>query len=154
MHTCATPEPYDYHPLFVLVFEIFSSFEGSNIVAAHDTSLTLTKRWIQITVILPMSSQHQQIIGNTNSFNSFNLISTFNFVSEGDDEGRQILQWLSPLEPQQRHQGVRSDRLNSVGNWVLETSEFRKWREAEDGSVGERVLFCYGNPGVGKTYVR
>ena len=100
-----------------------------------------------------MSSQHQQIIGNTNSFNSFNLISTANFISEGDDEGRQILQWLSPLEPQQRHQALRSDRLNSVGNWVLETSEFRKWRDAEDGSV-EPVLFCYGNPGVGKTYVR
>jgi len=98
-----------------------------------------------------MSSGHQQIIGNTNSFN---LSSIFNFISEGDDEGRQILQWLSPLEPQQRHQGVRTDRLDGVGNWVLEISEFRKWREAEDGSGGEQVLFCYGNPGVGKTYVR
>ena len=126
-------------------------------VAAHDISLTLTRKGIRITAIPQMTSRHQQIIGNTNSFNSFNnslnLISTTNFISESDDEGRQILQWLSPLEPQQRHQGVRSDRLNSVGNWVLETSEFRKWRDAEGGSV-EPVLFCYGNPGVGKTYVR
>jgi len=76
-----------------------------------------------------------------------------NFVTEIDAEGHQILQWLSPLEPQQRHQGVRADRLDGVGNWVLETSEFRKWHDLEDGSA-QPVLFCYGNPGVGKTYVR
>ena len=68
-------------------------------------------------------------------------------------KGRKILQWLSPLEPYQRHQSVREGRLGSVGNWVLETIEFRKWRDAEDSGV-EPVLFCHGNPGVGKTYVR
>jgi len=90
----------------------------------------------------------QQVTGNINSFNS-----TINFISEVDAEGRQIMQWLSPLEPQQRHQGVRIDRLDSVGNWVLETNEFRKWRDTEDGRV-EPVLFCCGDPGVGKTYLR
>jgi len=94
-----------------------------------------------------MSPGHQQVTGNINSFN------TVNFIAELDDEGHQILQWLSPLEPQKRHQGVRTDRLDGVGNWVLETTEFRKWRDGEDGCV-EPVLFCYGNPGVGKTYVR
>jgi len=88
---------------------------------------------------------------NLNNNNSFNNI--FNFVTGLDDEGRQILQWLSPLEPQKRHQGVRTDRLDSVGTWVLETNEFRKWCDAEGGCV-EPVLFCYGGPGVGKTYVR
>ena len=92
--------------------------------------------------------------GNINSFNNNNSFNNIvNFIINLDDEGRQILQWLSPLEPQQRHQGVRADRLDSVGNWVLETTEFRKWRDAEDSSV-EQVLFCHGNPGVGKTYVR
>ena len=96
----------------------------------------------------------QQISGNTHSFNNNNSFNnTVNFITEIDDEGRQILQWLSPLEPQQRHEDVRTERLDGVGNWVLETSEFRKWRDGEDGSV-EQVLFCYGNPGVGKTYVR
>jgi len=95
-----------------------------------------------------MSSGCQQFTGNINSFN--NIV---NFVTGLDDEGRQILQWLSPLEPQQRHQGVRADRVEGVGSWVLETSEFRKWRDAEDGCV-EQVLFCEGNPGVGKTHVR
>ena len=46
-----------------------------------------------------------------------------------------------------------TDRLDGVGKWVLETSEFREWRDAEDGCVGS-VLFCSGNPGVGKTYIR
>ena len=95
-----------------------------------------------------MSSGRQQITGNINSFNSI-----VNFIAEGDAEGRQIMQWLSPLEPQQRHQSVRADRLDSVGNWVLETGEFRKWCDTEDGCV-EPVLFCYGHPGVGKTYLR
>jgi len=114
--------------------------------------------------IAQMSQEHQQVtsdIGsfnnnfsnNTGSHNNFNSFNTVNFITGLDNEGRQILQWLSPLEPQQRHQGVRTHRLDSVGNWVLETSDFRKWRDAEDGCV-DQVLFCYGGPGVGKTYVR
>ena len=95
-----------------------------------------------------MSSGPQQITGNINSFNSI-----VNLIAETDAEGREIMQWLSPLEPQQRHQSVRANRLDSVGNWVLETDEFKKWRDTEDGCV-EPVLFCYGNPGVGKTYLR
>jgi len=102
-----------------------------------------------------MSPEYQQITGNVNSFNVLtnynNNILSFN--TDIDAEGRQILQWLSPLEPQQRHQSVRVDRLDGIGNWVPETSEFRKWSGVEDGCV-EPVLFCDGNPGVGKTYLR
>ena len=74
-------------------------------------------------------------------------------MADADAERDQILRWLSPLEPQQRHQGVRTERLKGVGNWVLETNEFRKWSDMKDGRA-EQVLFCYGNPGVGKTYLR
>ena len=95
-----------------------------------------------------MSSERPQVTGNINSFNSI-----INLVIETDAERRQIMQWLSPLEPQQRHQGVRIDRLDSVGNWILETNEFKKWCDGEDGCV-EPVLFCYGDPGVGKAYLR
>jgi len=153
-HTCATPEPYGLPPPLSSGLWTPLKFREKSYCRCTKYPSNPTRKRIQIIVILEMSSRHQQIIGNTNSFNSFNLISTANFISEGDDEGRQILQWLSPLEPQQRHQGVRTDRLNSVGSWVLETSEFRKWRDTEDGRGGEQVLFCYGNPGVGKTYVR
>ena len=88
-----------------------------------------------------MPSGNQQVTGNINSFNN-----VVNFVTETDAEGNQILKWLSPLEPQQRHQDVRADRLDGVGNWVLETSEFKKWRDAEDDCV-DPILFCSGNPG-------
>jgi len=95
-----------------------------------------------------MLSGRQQVTGNINSFNSI-----INFITGIDAEGLQIMRWLSPLEPQQRHQDVRTDRLDGVGNWVLETTEFRKWSDTEDGLV-EPVLFCCGDPGVGKTYLR
>ena len=101
-----------------------------------------------------MLSGQKQVIGNVNSFNALtNYNNVVNINAGRDAERHQILQWLSPLEPQQRHEGVQDGRLDSVGNWVLETNEFRTWRDAEDGCV-EPVLFCYGNPGVGKTYLR
>jgi len=89
-------------------------------------------------------------IGTRNITDSFNTIVN---IAPEIDEQHQIRQWLSPLEPQYRHQGVRTDRLNGVGQWVLETSDFRRWSDAE-GDCVEPVLFCYGNPGVGKTYIR
>ena len=63
------------------------------------------------------------------------------------------MRWLCPLEPGNRHDSVRINRFEGVGNWVLETSEFREWRGGE-GGVDKAVLFCSGDPGVGKTYLR
>jgi len=63
------------------------------------------------------------------------------------------MRWLSPLEPSNRHDGVRTSRFAGVGNWLFETSEFLEWRGGE-GGAGKAVLFCSGNPGVGKTYLR
>ena len=63
------------------------------------------------------------------------------------------MRWLSPLEPNRRHQDVRTDRFGGVGDWLLETSEFRGWGGSEDGP-DKAILFCSGNPGVGKTYLR
>jgi len=96
-----------------------------------------------------MSLDHQQITGNVNSFNVFTNYNIVNSETETDPERDQVRQWLSPLDPQQRHQGVRTSRLDGIGNWVLETSEFRKWSGAEDGCVAP-VVFCDGNPGWGK----
>ena len=89
--------------------------------------------------------------GNTNSGNitdSFNNTTVYK-----SDEDAKIMRWLSPLEPNNRHQGVRDDRFGGVGDWLLETSEFREWRGGE-GGADKAVLFCSGGPGVGKTYLR
>ena len=69
------------------------------------------------------------------------------------DEKRQILEWLSPMAPRERHQAVRDSRMDGVGTWLLGTSEFEKWHTTGDQAVNP-VLFCHGDPGVGKTYLR
>jgi len=99
------------------------------------------------------TSEHQQVTGNVNSFNVFTNCNIVNFDTETNHERHQILQWLSPLEPQKRHQGVRTSQLDGIGNWVIETNEFRRWSGAGDGCA-EPVVFCDGNPGVGKTHLR
>ena len=48
---------------------------------------------------------------------------------------------------------MRTDRVDGVGNWLLETNEFREWR-SNGGGADKAVLFCSGDPGVGKTYLR
>ena len=85
--------------------------------------------------------------------NCGNIVGSFNNIVYKSDEDAQIMRWLSPLEPNNRHQGVRTDRLDGTGDWLLETSEFREWRGSE-GGADTAVLFCSGNPGVGKTYLR
>ena len=69
------------------------------------------------------------------------------------DEKRRVLEWLSPVAARERHQAVREHRVDGVGNWLLNTEEFEKWHTCEDQVVNP-VLFCYGGPGVGKTYLR
>ena len=89
----------------------------------------------------------QVFAGNINSFNN---VSIFNAV---DDESK-ILAWLSPLEPQVRHQDICDQRVDGIGSWLLETKEFRSWYNGdENGESDGAVLFCYGNPGVGKSYI-
>ena len=93
--------------------------------------------------------------GNVNSNNVTNIHNN-NTVTVNKiiaDENPEIMRWLSPLDPRGKHHDVRTDRLDGVGNWVLETNEFREWRSGE-GGADKSVLFCYGDPGVGKTYLR
>lgn len=89
--------------------------------------------------------------GNVNCRNivdSYNLV----FLNEADDDGNQIMQWLSPLEPQYRHQSLLANRVNGVGGWLLERNEFGDWCGRE--GAPQAVLFCYGDPGVGKSNLR
>jgi len=40
-----------------------------------------------------------------------------------------------------------------IREWFLQTDEFLRWRDGE-GESGKATLFCSGNPGVGKTFIR
>ena len=76
-------------------------------------------------------------------------------VAPTDDDESKIMAWLSPLDPQVRHQDIRNLRVDSVGDWLLETNEFRNWYNGgEKGESDHATLFCYGGPGVGKSYIR
>ena len=95
---------------------------------------------------------HYHIKDNFNSFNTINNVSN-NYAMA--DEKSQILAWLSPLEPQRRHHDIRTRRVDEVGNWLLQTEEYRNWSSAIGGSRSDgSALFCDGGPGVGKTYIR
>jgi len=88
----------------------------------------------------------------TNNTNSFNNVCNVNF---GSDETAEILAWLSPLDPRIRHQDIRAHRVEHVGDWLLRTEEYRNWFNGiHGGGPNNSTLFCYGDPGVGKTYIR
>jgi len=80
--------------------------------------------------------------------NCGNISSTFNTFYISDEDA--AIMRFSPLEPNNRHQGVSAERFDGVGSWLLETTEFQEWRDGAD----KAVLFCAGNPGVGKTCLR
>ena len=85
----------------------------------------------------------------SNNINSLNTI--VNNLTVADDRSN-ILAWLSPLEPRLRHQDIQDRRVEIVGEWLLGTEEFRSWHAGSESD--NAVLFCYGDPGVGKTYIR
>ena len=98
---------------------------------------------------------------NTDSFNTTintttnttinNTINNTISVEERDE----ILKWLSTLDPQIRHQNIREHRVEHVGDWLLGTEEYQNWRDGiHGGQRNNSTLFCYGDPGVGKTYIR
>jgi len=88
----------------------------------------------------------------SNNINSWNR--TVNNVTVSDDRSN-LLAWLSPLNPKLRHQDLRNRRVEDVGEWIFPTEEFRSWYAGSGGSESDKaVLFCYGDPGVGKTFMR
>ena len=94
------------------------------------------------------------IYDNSNCFNytnSFNNVSNYTVA----DDRSPLLTWLSPLEPKLRHRDIQERRADSVGEWLLQTEEFRSWHNwSGEGEGDKAVLFCYGGPGVGKTFIR
>ena len=87
-----------------------------------------------------------------NITNSYNTVS--NYYTVGDDLAP-LLTWLSPLDPGLRHSDIQERRVSNVGEWLMRTEEFRRWcRLGGGGEYDKAVLFCYGNPGVGKTFIR
>ena len=91
---------------------------------------------------------------NINSLNTSYNVSVSNNITIADERSS-ILAWLSPIDPRLRHQDIQDSRIESVGEWLLQTVEFRSWHAGSaEGESDLGALFCYGHPGVGKTYIR
>ena len=97
--------------------------------------------------ITEMSQYQVNSFNNTNSFNN-----VWNNYTAADDRS-QLLTWLSPLEPRLRHRDIQERRVDNIGEWLMQTEEFRSWHD-ENGEGDKAVLFGYGDPGAGKTFIR
>jgi hypothetical protein len=64
-----------------------------------------------------------------------------------------IIQWISPLENQKRHQDICLKRLANTGDWFIEPATFQKWRDSE-GPEAKKILCCYAIPGAGKAFIK
>jgi len=92
--------------------------------------------------------------GNSNT-NFANVSNNYNnTINVGvSEESSRIQERLSPLEAHARNEDVRNRRMDGVEDWVLQENEFESWRESQDTSMNPTIL-CYGDQGVGKTYIR
>jgi len=100
----------------------------------------------------PTASTHLVKFGDGN-VNCGHITDSFNTTIYKSERDEEVMRWLSPLEPENRHDSIRTNRFEGVGDWLLGTGEWREWRGGEGGAY-KNVLFCSGNPGVGKTYLR
>jgi len=87
-----------------------------------------------------------------NTTDSYNTNVSNNYTV---DDRLEILTWLSPLDSGLRHWGIQERRIGGVGEWLIRTELFRRWCGlGGEGESDKEVLFCYGDPGVGKTFIR
>ncbi|RPA96265.1 hypothetical protein L873DRAFT_1695037, partial [Choiromyces venosus 120613-1] len=68
-------------------------------------------------------------------------------------EKPRILSWISPLESWGRHSDVSRARAEGVGQWILQSGEFKAWRRGGNNQFVGRILFCHEVPGAGKTFI-
>ena len=72
-----------------------------------------------------------------------------------EESNQKILRWLSPLDFAARHQDISSKRQPETLRWLLASAEYRTWSRSDIPVINDnRVMWCYGDPGAGKTYGR
>ena len=103
----------------------------------------------------PLSHPLHDSNSKNNSFDTNgNIWGSFPDNVAVTDDRFAVLTWLSPLEPNLRHYNIQAHRVEGVGDWLLRTEQFRSWcSTGDEGESQQAVIFCYGNPGVGKTFI-
>ncbi|KAI5838988.1 ankyrin repeat-containing domain protein [Morchella snyderi] len=69
---------------------------------------------------------------------------------EKDQTRRDALNWLFPAPCDKRHMEVSSQRKKDTGQWIFKTQEVQDWIK---GNSSCRLLWGYGIPGAGKTFL-
>jgi len=124
----------------------FQPNPGTRSLIAHDiiASEEMLRSHVDDAINLPSSSYNSN---NTNYHYNHNVY----YVNI--DAVDEILEWLSPLEPRIRHQGLQTRRADNVGEWRMQTGEFQSWCDGAQQEGSEfAALFCPGDLGAGKTY--
>ena len=156
-------------PLLAGLIELFRHLISSS---TCDAALTLAERRFALTrprlLLLPIISSTSHIVLSNSSGtkqaiekrpqHTINTMNSFTDVRNNYsvvDDRSQLLAWLSPLDPRLRHRAIQERRVNDIGEWLIQTEEFRTWCDLGGEGGGEKtVLFCYGYPGAGKTFIR
>jgi hypothetical protein len=58
-----------------------------------------------------------------------------------------VIKWVSDLDYSSIQEDILSHRFGDTGTWLLQHGRFKDWFEGK----GSSFLWCWGNPGVGKT---
>ena len=137
--TQADPRFYSTRPRF---FPLLSISSNNHLTTSISTEQATKRKMSQYTC--------NNSTGCQNTTNSYNTVNNYTVA----DDRSQLLAWLSPLDPRLRHCDIRERRVNDVGEWLIQTEKFRRWCGLGGEEGDEAVLFCYRNPGVGKTFIR
>ncbi|CAD6445238.1 4a4361a0-46ea-4436-a941-eb14bdffe16c [Sclerotinia trifoliorum] len=63
-----------------------------------------------------------------------------------DKESIQVLEWLSTIDCHSKQREMLSRRHEGTGEWLFESQKYQNWLDGKD-----RLLWCSGSPGAGKT---
>ncbi|KAE9362799.1 hypothetical protein N431DRAFT_306139, partial [Stipitochalara longipes BDJ] len=106
----------------------------------YKSTLNLAITMDQAALIKNMSKMMTDVEENTRS-----LFKQFQDTSL-DERKRNILQWLSPVDPSINHEAAMKVRQAGTNDWFLSCKEFEHWKECE-----KSYLWLSGFPGSGKT---
>ena len=139
-------------PLFLSVSGQHQDLKGRFSAIPHPKQRTeMSQDFNHFTTTSTGSGSSAYACSFNNNTNSFNNVSN-HFTVPDDRLG--VLAWLSPLEPGMRHQNLEASRVDKVGDWFLQTEQFQGWwGGSSQGESHNGTIFCYGNPGAGKTYI-
>ena len=73
-------------------------------------------------------------------------------LTEPDTTTDQIFARIAAPEPQEKfHARCRAVRVAGTCQWFLDTGNFQSWRQRRRSPGDRGILWCQGNPGIGKT---